>query len=415
MKILSISPYIPSEFLGHAGAQTIYRNLISLSAKHEIRVICFLDPNEEALIQPLLEKGIKVDYLFKNSFTKKRWRGDYRVYFRYLISVFRTIRKLEPFFVAKYYTPQMFKLVRSIITQFDPDIIHIEYNVMYHYHACLMSKPCVLTEHDISTKLFNRIYQNYSKWYKRVIGWVQYKIWNHYEPIVLKRFDAIITVTAEDRSYALRWKNLPPIYVIPPPISVKKHIKVTKVPFSLCFVGLLSRRPNHQVVEILIHKIFPKLKAVLPKVTLKIAGKSMSDELSVICKNTDGITYDGFVEEIDEYISSSCLFIAPIFIGAGLKMKITHALACGTPVLTTPVGAEGIPLTAKDGLWVEEDIPSMINKCIELLAQAKRLEELSKRAKTKVQEIFSPEVIASQLDALYNRLIKEHKEHSITV
>lgn len=412
MKILSISPYVPSELLGHAGAQTIYRNLVSLSANHKIRIVCFLKPNEKTLLQPLLEKGIVIDYLFKNSFSVNKWMGCYSFYYRYLIVLYRTFFKLEPFFVAKYYNPQMLKLVRSIVAQFDPDIIHVEYNVMNYYRSCLLSKPCVLTEHDISTKLFNRIYKNDSKWYKKVIDWIQYKIWNHYKPILLKHVDAIITVTEEDKSYASRWKNLPPIYVIPPPISVRKDIKVPKVPFRLCFVGLLSRRPNHQVVELLVYKIFPKLKAALPGVTLGIAERSMSPELSLICENTDGITYDGFVTKIDEYISSSSLFIAPIFIGAGLKMKITHALACGTPVLTTPVGAEGILITENDGVWIVDDIPSMIKKCLELLAQPEKLKEIGRHARKKVHEMYSSEAVASQLTALYQSIVKEHKKHS---
>jgi glycosyltransferase involved in cell wall biosynthesis len=415
MKILSISPYMPSEFLGHAGAQTIYRNLISLSEEHEIQVLCFIDPKEKRLLQPLLAKGIKVEYLFKNSFSNKRGIGYIMVYYRHLITLLRVMFKLEPFFVAKYYDHQMIKRVQSVIDEFDPDIIHIEYNVMNHYNLCSQSKPCVLTEHDISTKLFDRIYKNDSIWYLKVKDWIQYKIWAHYEPRILKRFDAIITVTEEDRSYASKWKNLPPIHVIPPPISVKKDVAIRKIPFSLCFVGLLSRRPNHQVVELLINKIFPKLKAALPDITLRIAGKNMSPELIVLCENTEGIIYDGFVNEIDEYISSSSLFIAPIFIGAGLKMKITHSLACGTPVLTTPVGAEGIPFTEKDGLWVEDDIPSIIKKCIELFRQPEQLEKLSQHAKEKVQELFSQEVITSKLTTLYKRIIKEHRERPVSV
>jgi len=141
----------------------------------------------------------------------------------------------------------------------------------------------------------------------------------------------------------------------------------------------------------------------------------MSSELVVRCENTDGIIYDGFVNDIDTYISTASLFIAPIYIGAGLKMKITHALACGTPVLTTPVGAEGIPLTEEDGLWVEDDIPSIIEKCLELFRQPEQLEKLSKRAKEKVRELFSQEVVTSKLTSLYKRMIKEHRKRSVSM
>ena len=55
------------------------------------------------------------------------------------------------------------------------------------------------------------------------------------------------------------------------------------------------------------------------------------------------------MKNIDSFINQSSLFIAPIQIGSGLKMKITHALSCGTAVLTTPVGAEGISITDEEG------------------------------------------------------------------
>jgi glycosyltransferase involved in cell wall biosynthesis len=153
-------------------------------------------------------------------------------------------------------------------------------------------------------------------------------------------------------------------------------------------------------------EIMPRVKNNNPEIILKIAGKYLPEGLIKKADRTEGVTYHGFVKNIDAFVASSALFVAPIFIGAGLKMKLTHSLACGTPVLTTPIGAEGINIGPENGLWIEQTSGALSEKCFELMKNEPGLEQAGFRGKKEVNRLFSPQIVKEKFNRLYGTLIK---------
>ncbi|MDP6571051.1 MAG: glycosyltransferase family 4 protein, partial [Candidatus Marinimicrobia bacterium] len=231
-----------------------------------------------------------------------------------------------------------------------------------------------------------------------------YKIANHFEGKWMKKCDSVVVLTEEDKQYCQQnWNDLPPITVIPPQISVNQPPR-KEINNHICFIGSFNREPNNQAVDLLLEDIFPKLKHDIPGINLVIAGKFLSPGRVEKVKHLEGVIYSGYVQDIDKLLCAATLMIAPILIGAGLKMKITHALACGTPVLTTPVGAEGIPLNSDEGLYIENYDGNFIKRAVELLLNQEELKSSGLKGQKQVQRIFSPEAIGEKFDNLYHHL-----------
>ena len=141
-------------------------------------------------------------------------------------------------------------------------------------------------------------------------------------------------------------------------------------------------------------------------VELNIAGKGMPKKIKKKIDDLNGINYHGFVADIDEFISKQMLMVAPIELGAGLKMKIPHSLANGTPVITTPVGAEGINIDHKNGLWICKSNSEMIEKINSLLPKNNKLIDRGNKGKSAVNELFSSKVICQKFEKLYSIVTK---------
>jgi len=300
------------------------------------------------------------------------------------------------FFISKYNRSEMKNQIKKIIMTINPDVIQMEYNVMHHYADLFPSIPKILIQHDISTKVYERAVLNNinSKSSK------DYRIAQENENHWMNKFDAVVVLTEEDKLYCeKRWGKLPPISVIPPQVPLVSQNR-SPIENKICFIGSFNREPNIHAFDILLKKIYPQIKKEIPTVTLDIAGKYLSSDRKETINKSKGVNYRGFVTNIDDFLSNISLLIAPIYLGAGLKMKITHALACGVPVLTTSVGAEGIPLTETEGLYVENDIELFIQKAVDLLHE-KNLEATGLKGKIKVREIFSPDVIGRKFEYLY--------------
>ena len=155
MNILFISPYLPSETSGHAGAQLIYRNIISLAKNHQITLASFIDSGEEYMLEPLINFGIDVHTIYyprnKKSFGEKLSTG-----IKNIVPMVTFIAGKEPLYFAKYKNNQMTDLISRLNNENVFDIVQIEYNVMHHYRNLFQEIPSIIVFHDVSTKMYER-------------------------------------------------------------------------------------------------------------------------------------------------------------------------------------------------------------------------------------------------------------------
>ena len=392
MKILFITPYLPSETSGHAGAQLISRNISMLAKTHEITLASFIGSDESSMTTDLISKGIDVHTILYPR-NQKSMIGKISSGIRNSVAMFNYLKGKEPFFFAKYKRKNMENLISTLVNENRFDLVQVEYNVMHHYKKQIKNIPSVIVFHDISTKVHERGIINGDSTHKK-----SFEIAKRLEPEIGDKFDTVITLTEEDKLYLANLGCETKIHVIPPQINVPNIDKIAKTPNSICFVGSYNREPNIQAVEILINEVFPKISC---SVSLNIVGKGLGRKIIQTIHNLEGVNYLGFVDDIDSFIASQMLMVAPINMGAGLKMKITHSLACGTPVLTTPIGAEGINIGSENGLWIEESLEALSKKCLELMKNGQELEKAGLRGKEAVNRLFSPQRVKEKLKVLY--------------
>ena len=398
MKLLFITPYLPSEKSGHAGAKLIYQNIISLSKLHQVSLATFIDSNEENMLSVLANNGIDV-HPVNYPRNQKSILGKLFSGFRNIVPAVSYLMGKEPFFFAKYNKKRMRSLILQLLSNNNFDLIQVEYNVMHHYSDLFGNIPSVLVFHDISTKLYERGKNLGINTDRRL-----YNIAKKIEVGIANKFDSIVTLTEEDKLYLINLGYKREICVIPPQINVVNNIDVSKKPNTICFIGSYNRQPNVRAVEVLINDIYKNIDF---PVELNIAGKRLPKHLQKEIRNTEGINYLGFIEEIDEFIKTQMLMVAPIQLGAGLKMKIPHSLANGTPVITTSIGAEGIDISSENRLWVCDEIEMIVKKINSLLERQPILIERGKAGQNAVKKLFSEEVILSRFDQLFSQLIKQ--------
>lgn len=111
---------------------------------------------------------------------------------------------------------------------------------------------------------------------------------------------------------------------------------------KLVFFGYLGTYHNIQMARRLLKHIYPKIREVSPQTKLVIAGKSPDKELCKLIERTSGAELHADVKDIRPYLHSSKVLVHAQTVGAGIQNKLLEAMAVGTPIVTTPVGASGI-------------------------------------------------------------------------
>ena len=396
MNILFITPYLPSENSGHAGAQLIYRNVVGLSEYNKITIASFIDINEENSLDNLTSYGIDV-FTINYPRNQKSIFGKINSVFRNIKPLFSYIKGEEPFFIAKYDKKEMSELILKLLNSNSFDLIQVEYNVMHHYAHLFVNIKSLIIFHDISTKMYESGSLIGKKSNKR-----SFRLAKKIESNIANKFDGVVTLTKEDKSYLIKLGCNKKIHIIPPQI---KHVEKTlpnKISNSICFVGSFNREPNINSVEIIIDLIFPYINK---EIILSIVGKDMPTKLASRINSLDRINYLGFIDDIDSFISSQMLMVAPISIGSGLKMKIPHALSCGTPVITTIIGGEGLEINKEDGI-IKSEINNFATEINKLMLNQSKLISLGEKGRDKVNSYFSKEVVVEKFQTLYKSITK---------
>ncbi len=117
---------------------------------------------------------------------------------------------------------------------------------------------------------------------------------------------------------------------------------------DLVFVGNFLHNPNWHAVQVLKREIWPLLSKQLPDVKLHIYGAYATEKNYQLHNEKQGFLVHGYVKDIETVLQKSRLLIAPLYFGAGQKGKLLKAMQCGTPTITTTIGAEAMQF---DKLW----------------------------------------------------------------
>ena len=117
-----------------------------------------------------------------------------------------------------------------------------------------------------------------------------------------------------------------------------EKVRVEKRPNSLIFTGSFTYHVNHEAMVWFLREVNPLVQAQIPDVHLSITG----DHANLPLPPANNVTLTGFVDDIRSWIASSCISLAPIFMGGGTRLKILEAMALHTPVVATSKGAEGL-------------------------------------------------------------------------
>ena len=166
---------------------------------------------------------------------------------------------------------------------------------------------------------------------------------------------------------------------------------------DLLFVGNLAHRPNEDAVLFLIQSVYPLLKDLLPRAQLDIIGDDPSPTISSY--NSPEIRIHGYIPDIEPYLQSRRVFVAPLrFGGGGTKGKVGEAMAHGIPVVTTTIGAEGFGLTNELDVMIADDPLNFAQAVARLYSEKELWQSMVGNSRLRIESTFTPQGIASTIN-----------------
>nr|MDQ3935380.1 glycosyltransferase [Actinomycetota bacterium] len=160
------------------------------------------------------------------------------------------------------------------------------------------------------------------------------------ELALIRASDRTIVISEPERDHVLAEVPDADLVVIPNANDVADRVPPPEGREGLIFVGGFQHTPNMDAVVVLVRDVMPLVWRELPDCRVTIVGPHAPPEIDALA--SERVHVAGKVEDLDALLDRSRATVAPLRFGAGMKGKVTQSLAAGLPVVTTPVGAEGL-------------------------------------------------------------------------
>ena len=182
--------------------------------------------------------------------------------------------------------------------------------------------------------------------------------------------DAVVVVSSEDGALLSRQPDMPPVVHVPICVTIRQRDARPRPPEAL-FVGHFRHAPNLDGLQWFVQQIWPTVRMRRADAQLTVIGSYPTADVHALA-TTPGISVLGYVPSLDESLDRAAVAIAPLRYGAGMKGKVTDALAAGLPVVTTTVGAQGLDITSGTHAIVADDPAEFATAVVEMFDDARR-------------------------------------------
>ncbi len=331
-----------------------------------------------------------------------------------IIDALKSIFLRNSFIISRDFVPEMQNLVDKITKEENPAFIHIDHLQMAQYVTQYPKEKKILDEHNVEFLIIERIYQTEKNIFKKIFAYFEYKKLKNYEKKFILESKQVFTVSDIDKKILNDISNNQvkintiPIGVDTEYFSFKPSSSAQKD--TIVFIGILFWPPNIEGIRWFYQKVWAKIDK---EVKWKIVGMNPSKEILDLNKIDNRIKIYPDTKDVRPFMWDEGIFIVPLLSGSGIRVKILNAMACGIPVISTSIGAEGIeglkpvishqsPVTSKQfNIWIADEPDEFANAVITLLKNKNLREQISINGCKLIKERFTWDIQGEKLLKVY--------------
>jgi glycosyltransferase involved in cell wall biosynthesis len=182
---------------------------------------------------------------------------------------------------------------------------------------------------------------------------------------------------------------------------------------GLAFVGSMDWYPNEDAVLHFLENILPRIRRQVPDVPFSIIGRNPSARIVASARAMPNVHVTGTVDDVRPHIASAAVCVVPLRIGGGTRLKIFEALAMGKAVVSTSVGAEGLPLDSGEHFVRADDAAAFADAVVALLRDPAAARSLGAAGRELVVAKYSWAEVASEFESRCRQLLIRTQDDSV--
>jgi polysaccharide biosynthesis protein PslH len=306
-----------------------------------------------------------------------------------------------PYAVAKYESRPFRQRLETLLRTSAFDVLVCDFLFPAVNLPPRLPCPSLIFTHNVESEIWRRHAENRHGLAKRLFT-EQCRRMLTYECSVLEAFDRVVAVSDADArtlSTLCGSRLKAPVHVVPTGVDTAYFAPAKSIVDRrhLIFTGSMDWLPNEDAMIYFCREILPRVREHEPAVTLRIVGRAPTPAVLRLAQQ-DGIEVTGRVDDVRPHVARAGVYVVPLRIGGGTRLKIFEAMAMGKAVVSTTIGAEGLPVTDGGNIALADDVDGFARAVVELIRNPERRRALEASARRLVVERYDWSAVAGSLE-----------------
>ena len=339
---------------------------------------------------------------------------------RFYLDAARHVIDRVPYAVAKYRSAAFRHELEQVLDQRSFDAIVCDFLPPVVNLPERLPCPSILFTHNVEAEIWRRHAENARGPVARALLGQQWRRMLRFEREALSRFDLVLAVSEADgqtfeRLYPGALKapahvvqtGVDTTYFAPPGPAKAGHHRN-----HLVFTGSMDWLPNEDGMQYFVQQILPRIREAEPDVTLSIIGRAPTPAVKRLADQA-GIEVTGRVDDVRPHIAAGAIYIVPLRIGGGTRLKIFEAMAMGKAVVSTTIGAEGLPVTPGHDIVIADEPADFARSVVDLIRDDAARRRIETAARQLVVERYDWSAVAQDFEHALTRVCAMDAEPSL--
>jgi polysaccharide biosynthesis protein PslH len=376
-----------------------YRILQALSRRHKITLFTFYAATHDDLHSEVKQEFDRVVCMPLEISTRRSLSEAVR-YLRYLSSPL-------PYTVSKFCRPEVTQRLHELVVEEKPDVIVCDFVIAAEPIPWTAASPKILFTHNVETEIWRRHYKLTQNPFWKAICWRECRAMERFERHYLTMADHVLTVSESDRNVFAQMIDSSRITVIPTGVDSDyfSPSPLQEEPNTLVFSGAMDWMPNEDAIVYFLRQIFPHIRRQIPNASLCVVGRDPSRGLIEISAGQRGIEITGRVDDIRPFVHRAAVYVVPLRVAGGTRLKIFEAMAMGKAVVSTKIGAEGLPIHPGQDILIADDPREFADTAVRLLKDAGLRARIGGAARELVERGYSWSSVVKPFESVLEDLV----------
>jgi len=306
----------------------------------------------------------------------------------------------RPFTIDKYFSPEVRRRYATLHESSTFDLIVCDFLTPAPLIDWQAPPPKILFTHNVEAQVWRRHARVASNPLIKLACWMESRALDRVERRYIRLADRVLTVSENDRACFAPYADPQRISVVPTGVDTEyfqpgpgpEQASVT------VFTGSMDWMPNEDAVAHYAEKILPLIQREVPEAVFWAVGHRPPRRLQALA--SDNVVVTGTVEDIRPYLAKAAVCVVPLRSGSGTRIKIFEAMAMGKAIVSTRLGAEGLPVRHGEHIVLADNPADFARHVVDLLRDPQRRARLGLAARRLVEQHYSWSSVAASFDQI---------------